>query len=256
MTEDLKEKNNDQAKKFLFDQNNFNDDFVEEEPEPTYSQAELAAEKQKGIEEGRASAFQEAKESREQALLGLMGNMVGIFNTFLTQEDERAALYEKESLKLTLETIKILFPELNKRHGVAEIQGLIEESLKNKKIESDIKIEVAETALKDIESYFDKHIKPQLHTNADIIITARPGFGLSDCSISWDDGGADRKASIISAKILDKLQRPLADMPEVSDNEDTDDHRAKPIPDDTHSSTIENDPVNDEENEITEKSDE
>jgi hypothetical protein len=67
---------------------------------------------------------------------------------------------------------------------------------------------------------------------------------------------AERKASILSAKILDKLQRPLADMPEVSDNEDTDDHGAEPIPDDTHSKTIENDPVNDEENEITEKSDE
>ena len=191
MTEDLKEEKIQKVQKFLFDQNNFNDDYVEEPPEPTFSSEELEQARLQGVEQ--AAKLPLWPKTRNQALLELTGDMLRLF-AFLEKEDERARAYEEETLKLVMKSLES-YPEYEQQHGMSELQSILKQALTEQKIESDIKIEVSSEVIDDIKSYFEDKVQPQIQTSAKISVVVREGFGFSDCLISWDDGGAKRDAS-------------------------------------------------------------
>ena len=115
--------------KFLFNLNNFDepdDQAPEEDQAPSYTEEELEAAKEAAYNQGKQAGVQEEKESREQQVAQLLGQITQTFQTLITAEGYREQRYEEESLRLLYSALRNLFPALNKRLGTKEIEDMIE----------------------------------------------------------------------------------------------------------------------------------
>ena len=219
MSDHTKLKNKPQ--KFLFDTNNFSEPDKDAEEEiivPTFSEEELESAKRSSFEQGRAQGLKEAEESRGKFVSALLENVTVDLKSLFASEEERDKRYEYEAINLTMQIVKQLFPALNKKHGLDEIQAMLAEILDAQKEQPQIVIEVHPDYTQDIETQIHEIIT-SFHSTAIIDVTGKDDLGLADCRCSWKNGGARRNADALFKQIVTTLQEGLADQPIIEDNE-------------------------------------
>ena len=220
---DTKEKTRPQKpQKFFFDQNCFDDDYVEEiipeePPPPTFSEDELEAARREGYDRGRREATAEAQASREKHIATLLETISNHFQTLFTAEAQRAALYEAEAVALARAIFVKLFPALNERGGLSEIEAVIDKVLENQPQQHEIVIEVHPDYADSIEQRLDA-LRVLLPNGAQISVTGRDNLGPGDCRMLWDHGGGGRDATSLAQEIHSQLEHMLADRPVLHDN--------------------------------------
>ncbi|PJB69582.1 MAG: flagellar protein FlbE [Alphaproteobacteria bacterium CG_4_9_14_3_um_filter_47_13] len=210
------------ARKFLFDQNCFDDDYVEqiipeEPPPPTFSEAELEAARKQGFEQGRTKALAEAEASREKFIAGLLDIISQKFQTLFSSESSRESRYESEAVTLANAIFKKLFPALNEKEGLAEIEQIILSTLKNRRELPGIFIEIHTDYVEAIEKRLAT-ITGDLKESGKITIIGKDNLRAGDCHMTWKDGGANRLADALAEEIHSHLEHMLADRPLLHDN--------------------------------------
>lgn len=210
-------------RKFFFDVNNFNDDFeevVEEDlppPPPTFSEAELEAARKEGYDRGKKDGLAEAQASREKFVATLLETISKSFATLFNAERERESKYETEAAILSRAIFRKLFPALNAKHGLAEVETVITRVLEGTRETPHITIEVHPDYIAAIETHA-RHIHAGLHGVGDITVTGNFALGPGDCKLQWPAGGAHRAAHALAAEIEKELARVLADRAGLHDN--------------------------------------
>lgn len=213
-------------RKFFFDVNNFNDDYeepVEEElpppppPPPTFSEEELEAARKDGYERGKKDGLAEAEASRQKFVSTLLETISKNFVTLFNAERERESRYEAEAVILARTIFETLFPSLNARHGLAEVETLVTRVLEGAREQPEITIEVHPDYIADVEAHA-RHVMAGLHGAGTVTVTGQFELGPGDCKMQWHAGGAQRSAPALAAEIQKELTRVLADRPGLHDN--------------------------------------
>lgn len=212
------------ARKFLFDVNDFDDkdEVIEPEeppppPPPTFSEAELERARKEALAEGRKEAAAEAEASRERHVADLLQTISREFSTLFAAEDLRNAQYEAESVRLTLATLQLLFPAMNQKYGLSEIQRVITEVLESQREMPAIKMEVHPDYVETIHEHVKRVLK-QANISGNCTVTGNQALGPGDCRMSWENGGAVRESAAIAEDIERHMQVILAERPRLRDN--------------------------------------
>ena len=220
------------AKKFLFDQNCFDDDYVEEPefvepPPPTFSEAELDAARQEGYARGKRDGLEEARISREKFVGDLVQKISRDFSTLFAAESARAAQYEAEAVYLSRAVFARLFPGLNEIHGLDEVERIIVKTLENCRTLPEIIIEVNPDYVESVQEHITKTLE-SLSAIGSCRVTGNSLLKTGSCRMSWQDGGSSRSAESIAAQIGQIFEQALADRARLRDNGNGDQEKSNP----------------------------
>ncbi len=212
------------ARKFLFDVNDFDDRQKEEEPAeppppppPTFSEAELEQVRRESLQQGRKEATHEADTSRERQVADLLQTISREFSTLFAAEDLRNAQYEAESVRLTLATLQRIFPAMNEKYGLGEIQRVVSEVLESQREQAIIKLEVHPDYVETIQEHVRRVLK-QGNITGTCQVLGNQALGRGDCRMAWDNGGALRDSTSVAEDIEHHMQVILAERPRLRDN--------------------------------------
>ncbi len=212
------------ARKFMFDVNDFDEKDKVEEPEqppppppPTFSEAELEHARREALAHGRREATAEAESSRERRVADLLQTISREFSTLFAAEDLRNAQYEAESVRLTLATLQRLFPAMDQKYGLGEIQRVITEVLESQREQTEIKLEIHPDYVETIQEHVRRVLK-QANIGGNCIVTGNQSLGPGDCRLSWQNGGALRESTALAEDIERHMQVILAERPRLRDN--------------------------------------
>lgn len=227
------------ARKFLFDVNDFDDHQKEEEPEvppppppPTFSEAELERARNESLAQGRKEATAESEASRERHVADLLQTISREFSTLFAAEDLRNAQYEAESLRLTLAILQRLFPAMNQKYGLGEIQRVVTDVLETQREQAVIRLEVHTDYVETIRDHVKRVLK-QGNISGECQVSGNQALGRGDCRMLWDNGGAFRESTATAEDIERHLQVILAERPRLRDNrrsESTTESQPAPLP--------------------------
>lgn len=218
-------------KKFLFNAHDFNapdPNDVEEIAfvEPTFSKEELAAAKQKAFQKGKQEGIDETNAALTKRTADLLQQIAQHYPTLLMQEDERAALYEAEALRLTAQIFDTLYPLLKTHFAEEELKDKIKRIMDAQDEQSHISISVHPDMVTPIQTLLDERTKDAVvfaHTKKDFIVRGQDNIDLQAVTMKWKDGGATYDAADLAQKIHNVLEESLAPLPANShDNEDID----------------------------------
>ena len=218
-TKDKKQRN---AQKFLFDQNCFDDGFEEEiieedPPPPVFSEDELAAAQQESYNKGKQDGLAEAEASREKHISQILETISAHFQLLFDAEQKRNDQYESEAVALAYVIFKKLFPDLNERQGLAEVESVIRSVLENQKGQQEIIVEVHPDYSDSIDKRLE-FIRNHTPSGSQVIVVKRDDLGPGDCRMHWNNGGAERNATFLAEEIHRHLEHMLADRPMLQDN--------------------------------------
>ena len=212
------------ARKFMFDVKDFDEKDAPEVPDeppppppPTFSEAELERARRDSLAKGREEAAAEAEASRERRVADLLQTISREFSTLFAAEDLRNAQYEAESVRLTLATLQRLFPAMNQKYGLSEIQRVIQEVLESQREQATIKIEVEPDYVETIRDHVKRVLK-QANISGNCEVTGNQALGPGDCRMSWENGGALRESTAVAEDIERHMQVILAERPRLRDN--------------------------------------
>ncbi len=205
-------------RKFLFDVNNFD----ETDPDPSslpvvYTPEDMAAAKLQAHEQGRQAGIAEAEAFRERTVATLIKTITDNFTELFTTEKKRSGQFEAEALQLTRAVFDKLFPALNLKHGLDEVEEVIRAVLENQRQHPEILIEVHSEFVNDIRMTAENIMKG-LHGAGQVNVIANDRLARGDCRMSWNDGGAERNATALAAEIHKRLDEALAGKALLQDN--------------------------------------
>jgi flagellar assembly protein FliH len=216
-------------RKFFFDVNIFDAPPKEEIPEdlppppPTFSEEELAAAKDISFEQGRQQGRKEEKESREQAVAATLSKIADSFSHLFAAETVRESIFEKESLRLAIQSLDLLFPLLNKKTGPDEVRKVIEKTLIHHRKTKEILIRIPPGMKGEIETLISR-IRKDEHQEALWRVLEDEGLSPGNCTLEWADGGAVRDSLKAAREIRWNMELLLGEeVPLAASREDSDD---------------------------------
>ncbi len=196
----------DKERKFLFDVNIFDAPEKEEiaedlpPPPPVFSEEELSAAKDMAFEQGRQQGQKEQIESREQFVALTLDKIAQNFSRLFAAETLRENIFEKESLKLAVLTLDLLFPSLTQKLGVDEVMAVVEKTLASHRKTKEIVINVPTGLAGEVEALITR-LRENEHDAVLWRVLENAGLSQGDCTLEWSDGGAVRD-SLEAAKAI------------------------------------------------------
>lgn len=201
-------------KKFFFDMNIFDappkEEIVENlpPPPPVYSEEELAAAKDMSFEQGRQQGQKEQLESREQFVAVSLDTVAQNFSKLFAAETIREAIFEKESLRLVLAALDLLYPSLEGKIGADEVRAVIEKTLTAHRKTKEITIRVSEGLKGEIETMITR-IRRDEHEDVLWRVLENSALAPGECTLEWSDGGAVRDSVRTARDIRKNLENLL-----------------------------------------------
>ena len=215
-------------KKFYFDVNIFDAPPKEEidenlpPPPPVFSEDELAAAKDIAFEQGRQQGQKEQKESRETHVAQTLDIGAENFSRLFAAEMVRESIFEKESLKLAITMLDLIFPSLTEKLGHGEVYKVIEKTLSDHRKTKEIKICVPTGFKGEIETLITR-IRTGEHEEVLWRVTEDPSLPAGDCTLEWSDGGAVRDSLRTARDIRRNIEALLGQtLPKAVDLSDSD----------------------------------
>lgn len=182
------------------------DNFIEEgaltppPPVPTYTEDDLLAARTQAYAEGETAGRSMAIAGIEQQTLDLMSRVETSLGEAVESQKISDLQIRRETAKLAHTMVKKLFPTMAQRHGLSEVEGLIDRLLTDLLDEPRLIIKVGPDQMGSVQEHLDPLAK-QLGYEGTLVYRPEPGFGPLDCRIEWARGGAER----ISPNILQDI---------------------------------------------------
>lgn len=211
---------NNADKKFLFDLNKFDEPTaaeieaallekeLEPPPPPTFTEDELEAANAVAFTKGKSEGIQEERAKREQELTNILGEISANFSNLFANEIYREKAYEQEAVKMSIELIKILAPTLEQKFGKDALINTIKDTILSQTKQSEIIIEVANSAKDEITSILD-NISAKDENSPRFKVKGREDLSEGSCELSWKDGGMVRNPRETAKNIENTLMKLL-----------------------------------------------
>lgn len=181
-------------------------------PPPTYSAAELAAAREEGRAQGAAEAEAAAAAAAAQTRNDVLAAIRDLLPGIAREIDEGAVMASRFMLETTIAGLRRLMPELNRRGGLAEIEGLLQETMSHLRDEARIVVRLHDGLLDALRADLDATARAA-GFEGKLVLLAEADIAPGDCRIEWADGGVERAAERIWSDIEGAMMRAIAATP-------------------------------------------
>ncbi len=186
------------SEKFLFDTSFEAEDLggnavrsAGKKPPPKFGEEDLERARAEGHASGKKIGAQETMQSIEQKISQAM-NAVSAQLTGLSQAQiESHERQGREALEVALTVVRKIFPDLAKRHGLAEVESVVCGCLERLRDEPRIVIRVADAVLDQVQARIGELVA-RAGFEGKIVYLAQDGLNPGDVRVEWADGGAER----------------------------------------------------------------
>ncbi|MEX0694763.1 MAG: FliH/SctL family protein [Rhodospirillales bacterium] len=171
----------------------------EEEPEiivPTFSEEELEQARAESFEAGKEEGRKEAAGTTEQRLLEAIESAVGQLNSLYSAQREANHEIGREMIAVSTAIAKKMFPDLNARNALGEVERVVQETLKAITEEPRIQIMVNP----ELREPLTERLGTMTHRagfEGKVFVNPDPTMPLGDCRIEWSNGAAVRDADTL-----------------------------------------------------------
>ena len=183
-----------------------------EPPEPHFTEADLAAAREQGYAAGQTAAAAEAQMSIERATATALESIAHALGTLIQAQAEAGDSFVRAALETAVAIVQKLHPELARRHGLAEVEGLLGHCLETLRDEPRLVIRVEDGLLDRLGSQIEALTRSSGFEGR-VILLADASIAPGDCRVEWADGGVERNSAALWEDIEAAIRRALADPP-------------------------------------------
>ncbi len=188
------------ARKFLFDTDFAVDEPAPEEepaadavedlapPEPTYSEAELAAARADGFAEGQALGLGEGRRETERLAAQAMGRIAEQLSEIADTVRTHQNSVTHDATAVASAIIRKVAPGLIRHGALDSIEAAISGCLPDLVEEPRIVVRVCDGSLDAVQARIAPIVKAS-GFSGDVVVIADPSLEVSDCTVEWADGG-------------------------------------------------------------------
>lgn len=226
-------------------QHQIQDDYLEPEPEPepelpppppppTFGEADLAAARAEGYAEGevagksagygqgfvagnnagRQDGYENAKREIEATVQARIANALeaigGGVQHLINEQHAAGAVLSDQPVHIALAIVRKLMPELARRGGLAEVEGMVRACLTDLIDEPRLIVRVAEDTVDLVREHLDEVIGSR-GFGAKLMVVGDPALAPASCRIEWAEGGLERD----TARLLADIERRVANLLEA-----------------------------------------
>lgn len=177
-------------------------------PEPTYTAADLAEAEQTGFSRGREDGAEEVRAGVEQAARKALEGLGEQLRTLFATVETESARHEAAALRLAMRVIRKLLPEMERRHGTAEIQAILRDCLERRRTEPRLVIRTSD-AVHELVRGCTEELAEELGFEGRLVFLTEEGLGPSDVRVEWADGGLERQVAAVETEIDEILAKAL-----------------------------------------------
>lgn len=160
-------------------------------PIPSYSEEELEAARQEasesGWEAGNKAAVDEAQRALTDSLAKISGQLAALHQSSAASAEQHLC----DTANLASVLVRRLFPKLNERHGLAEIDALIGDCLEQLREEPRLVLRVGNSLLEPVRESVETLLQ-RTGFEGKLVYLGDDTMGASDVRLEWADGGAER----------------------------------------------------------------
>lgn len=183
----------------------------EAEPEieiPTFSEEEVAQARAEGFDEGKEVGRKEAADATEERLLEAVekacAQLADVYNAQADANHEIA----REMITISTAIAKKLFPDLNARNALGEVERVVQETLKAITEEPRVQIIVHP----DLREPLTESLATMTHRagfEGKVFVNPDPSLDLGDCRVEWSNGAAIRDTEALWEQIDEIVEHNL-----------------------------------------------
>ncbi|HEV7367930.1 FliH/SctL family protein [Arenibaculum sp.] len=162
-------------------------------PEPTFSREELLRAHEDGYADGFAAGKAAAETAAAQRLADVLAAAEAALLAMLAQAEASAADRRDEAARIAMAIARKLLPTQARRHGLAEVEAMIEDCVAEMIEEPRLVVRVHDEMLDEIAGRIDALTTARGFAGKTIVL-ADPTLGYGDCRVEWAEGGAEREA--------------------------------------------------------------
>jgi flagellar assembly protein FliH len=198
----------DNAKKFLFDINDFGEDAIRKKREaarrPTFSQEEIQAARQTGFDEGKQTGIKETLASQESQIRDVMQQVVLAATRLEQEENKRIAAFIEQSALITAQALSKTVPALMDILALEQISGFMKHVLGEQISGQTITIHVAPLHYDQIKTRLEDMLKNMRRKTTCTIAPDNTLSGLQ-CRVEWTGGGAEWDPGRVANTLLETI---------------------------------------------------
>jgi flagellar assembly protein FliH len=193
----------------------------EKPPEPTFSRAQLDEARQQGYEQGRAAGVAEATAGAEAEIARLVAGVAEALPGVAAAQDEANGRLMHDGATLVAAIVRKILPSLVARNGLDEIDALLDRCLRTLIDQPKIIVRVAPSHVEELKARLAAAASAS-GFGGRFMIETDDGLGPSDCRVSWQSGGLERRSEDIWRQVetaldgyLGSPERPGAEAAEA-----------------------------------------
>ena len=194
------------AKKFLFDKNDFNI-MKSKADQPIYTEEHLMAATALGKTEG----IKEAKQQQEQRLIDLLGKFLAQALALAEAEEQREVKMCVDATNMAMRITHKILPQFANQFALPEIERVIVQAIEARRDEMRIAVTVPTIHLEALKARMDALALEKGYAGK-IILLADDSLPPTDCRVEWADGGAERSFERLSTQIENELAKAVSGM--------------------------------------------
>ncbi|MBL4722083.1 MAG: hypothetical protein JKY20_13270 [Alphaproteobacteria bacterium] len=180
----------------------------EEELVPSFSEEELEAAKQQAFQAGHAAGFKESNDSFEHRIAESLDIATASFSRLTVAQATANEKMTQDGLRLAAKLVETMMPALVEQHGDAEIETAVTQVLQGIIETPAITITVHDDLVEKMTGCLQT-IAQQAGLDENLMVNGDPSLGLSDCRVSWGEGGAVRDFDAVWSQAEAALDRNL-----------------------------------------------
>ncbi len=186
---------------------------------PSFGEADLAQARQDGFAEGQAQAAAAARASIEQSAADALAALAARLPALAGQVEEGLAANARLMIETALAGLRRIMPELSRRGGLAEIEGLLEQTVTGLREESRIVVRLNEQLLDALRDRLER-VAQTSGFEGRFVLLADEEIPVGDCRIEWAEGGVERMTSRVWDDIDAAVTRALSMPPDAAPTKD------------------------------------
>ena len=167
---------------------------------------DLAAARQEGFDEGKAAGLAEAKASIDQVVGAALSEAGRGLQTLGPSLDTMRAEIESDALMIVTRVMEKVIPYMASKHGLEEVEALVQECLSAAYEEPRIVVRAHETILGPLADHLDQ-LTTSCGFNGNVVLLEDQTLAAGDCRVEWADGGAERDVDRVWAEIESAIAR-------------------------------------------------
>ncbi len=198
------------AKKFLFDTNNF-DRSKPNHHAPIYTEEQLILAQNQSLALGKADGIKVTRQQQEERLAELLQKTLAMTEKLVQAEDRREVEKCIAAAKMAIRAVHKLLPQFAVQCALPEIERVILQSIEARRDEPRIAVIVPTIHLESLKTRMDA-LAIERNYAGKVILIADDSLPPTDCRVEWADGGAERLYERLFSQIDNEFAKAVAGM--------------------------------------------